>query len=134
MIDAAIEPFRAADGSAERFRIEGPPLRLKPKVTLALGIAFNELTTNAVKYGALSNDAGAVAVDWLIDTAADDERLRIHWQESGGPPVTPPDRKGFGSQVLERGLAHELGGTVALDYRREGVACLIDLPAPENRT
>lgn len=129
IFDAALEPFRAADGLAARFRIAGPDVRLPPKATLALGIAFHELATNAVKYGALSNDAGIVAADWSINAATGGDQLNIRWHESGGPPVTPPDHKGFGSQVLERGLSHELGGTVSLEYRREGVACLIDLPA-----
>lgn len=129
IFDAALEPFRAADGLAARFRIAGPDVRLPPKATLALGIAFHELATNAVKYGALSNDAGIVAADWSINAATGGDQLNIRWHESGGPPVTPPDHKGFGSQVLERGLSHELGGTARLEYRREGVACLIDLPA-----
>jgi len=129
VVNAALEPFKNASGSAERFQLDGPEVRLPPKATLALGIAFHELATNAVKYGAFSNEnAGRVAVDWSLDGAPAGDRLRIRWQESGGPPVAPPDHRGFGSQVLERGLAHELSGTVKLDYRREGVACLIDLP------
>lgn len=128
VVGAALEPFHAADGLGERFRIAGANVRMPPKATLALGIAFHELATNAVKYGALSNDAGTVAVDWSIDGATGGDRLRIGWRESGGPPVAPPDRKGFGSQVLERGLAHELGGTVRLDYRSAGIACFMDLP------
>lgn len=130
VVDAALEPFRGASGFAERFRIDGPAVRLPPKVTLALGIALHELATNAVKYGALSNDSGTVAIDWSIAAAPGGDRLRIFWQESGGPPVTPPDTRGFGSQILERGLAHELGGMVTLDYRRAGVVCSIDLAAP----
>ena len=132
VFDTALAPFRAADGLAERFKFTGPDLRLPPKTTLALGIAIHELATNAVKYGALANDAGTVAVDWSINPATGGDQLHIRWHERGGPPVTQPDHKGFGSQVLERGLAHELGGTVRVEYRREGVACLIDLPAMGN--
>lgn len=130
VVDAAFEPFRNASGFAERFQVDGPSVRLLPKVTLALGIAFHELATNAVKYGAFSNDAGTVMVKWSIDPSPGGDRLCINWQESGGPLVTPPDHRGLGSQVLDRGLAHELGGTVKLDYLREGVACSIDLADP----
>ena len=96
---------------------------------LALGIAFNELATNAVKYGALSNAGGSVHIDWKVDPLS--ARLILCWRETGGPPVIPPLRKGFGSSVLERGLAHELDGTVQLDYRSDGVVCTIDIPAPQ---
>ena len=54
----------------------------------------------------------------------------LYWREEGGPPVAPPSRKGFGSRVIERGLAHELHGTTQLDYRPDGVVCTIDIPAP----
>lgn len=103
VVEAALEPFRTLDGRPERFRFDGPDVRLPPKATLALGIAFHELATNAVKYGAFATDAGSVAIDWSIDPAAGGDRLRIRWRESGGPPVTPPAHKGFGSQVLGRG-------------------------------
>jgi len=58
------------------------------------------------------------------------DRLILYWREEGGPPVAPPSRKGFGSRVIERGLAHELHGTTQLDYRPDGVVCTIDIPAP----
>ena len=126
-----LEPFGVADGHAERFTIEGDNIRLSPKAALALGIAFNELATNAVKYGAFSNKAGTISIAWTLEEKADGRRLCLHWREKDGPPVTPPSRKGFGSRVLEQGLPHELDGKVDLDYPPEGVVCTIDMPAPQ---
>ena len=97
--------------------ITGKNIRFPPKVALALGIAFNELATNAVKYGALSNETGSILYRGRLSRRPEGNRLILRWQEKDGPPVTPPSRKGFGSRVIERGLAHELEGTVHLDYR-----------------
>ena len=97
---------------------------------MALGIAFNELATNAVKYGAFSNGAGSILISWNIEPTPEGNRLILRWQEEGGPPVAPPSRKGFGSQVLERGLAHELEGSVHLDYQPGGVVFTMNIPAP----
>jgi PAS domain S-box-containing protein len=126
-----LEPFGVADGHAERFTIEGENIRLSPKAALALGIAFNELATNAVKYGAFSNDAGTISIAWTLEDETGGRRLNLQWREKDGPPVRPPSRKGFGSRVLEQGLAHELNGKVDLNYRPSGVVCIIDMPAPQ---
>lgn len=131
LIDAALEPFAVVKGRAERIEVEGANIRLTAKVTLALGIAFHELATNAAKYGALSNDMGTIRIDWDTEMQPDGERLIITWRERDGPVVVQPTRKGFGSQVLERGLSHELKGKVRLDYLPEGLACTIDLPVPQ---
>ena len=130
LVNEALKPFGVANGRTERFVIKGKDIRLPPKATLALGIAFNELATNAVKYGAFSNAAGSILIAWTIERAPEGDRLILNWQEKGGPPVTPPARKGFGSRVLERGLAHELEGRVHLDYQPGGVVCTINIPAP----
>jgi PAS domain S-box-containing protein len=126
LVNDALEPFGVANGRAERFSITGSDVRLPPKAILALGIALHELATNAVKYGAFSNAAGSILIAWAIEG----ERLVLRWQERNGPSVTPASRKGFGSQVLERGLAHELEGEVHLDFQPNGVACTINIPAP----
>ncbi|MBA3666224.1 MAG: PAS domain-containing protein [Sphingomonas sp.] len=131
LIGAALEPFGVANGRTERFNIDGDNIRLLPKATLALGIAFHELATNAVKYGAFSNNAGTIGISWTIEPSPAGERLILHWREKDGPPVRPPSHKGFGSQVIERGLAHELGGSVKLEYPPEGVFCTVDIPAPK---
>jgi two-component sensor histidine kinase len=130
LIDAALEPFRVATGRTEHFVITGENIRISPKAALALGIAFHELATNAVKYGAFSNEAGSVLISWTIEPTPKGNRLILRWQEKGGPPVKRPSRKGFGSRVIERGLAHELEGTVRLDYAEDGVICTMNFPAP----
>ncbi len=130
IIHDALEPFGVADGRAERISISGGNIRFPPKEALALGIAFNELATNAVKYGAFANGTGSILIEWKIEPATEGNRLILCWQEKDGPPVAPPSRKGFGSRVIERGLAHELEGTVHLDYPASGVVCTVNIPAP----
>jgi two-component sensor histidine kinase len=124
LVDIALQPFEVVAGRAERFTIRGDNVQLPPNATLSLAIALHELATNAVKYGAFSNDAGTIAIDWTV------ARSVLRWRERDGPPVSPPTHKGFGSWVIERGLVHELGGKVSLDYLPGGVACTIDIPSP----
>jgi PAS domain S-box-containing protein len=130
LVNYTLEPFGVGNGRAERFSIMGSNVRLPPKAILALGIALHELATNAIKYGAFSNGAGSVLIAWAVEARSDGQRLVLRWQEKNGPRVTPASRKGFGSQVLERGLGHELEGVVHLDYQPNGLVCTIDIPAP----
>jgi PAS domain S-box-containing protein len=116
----------ASDGAPDRIRIGGPQLNLRPKAVLALSMALHELATNAVKYGALSTSAGCVSVNWGDESGND--RFRLRWNESGGPPVVPPRRRGFGSRLVEQGLAHDLGGEVRLLFGTDGLTCTIDAP------
>ena len=127
----AMEPFGVSGGRADRIVITGENIRFPPKAALALGIAFNELATNAVKYGALSNAVGSILIGWTMETAPAGKRVLLNWTEKGGPQVTPPAHRGFGSRVLERGLTHELEGTVHLDYRPDGLVCTMDIPLPK---
>lgn len=127
----ALAPFGGSDDHRERYSIEGENIRLSPKAALALGIAFHELATNAVKYGAFANQTGSVSINWTVEAKPDGEWLCLHWRESGGPPVTVPNRKGFGSRVIEQGLAHELQAKVTLAFAPDGVACTIDIPKPQ---
>jgi two-component sensor histidine kinase len=90
-------------------------------------MALQELTTNATKYGALSNDTGHVTVSWIL-RGEDPPGLFLRWQEGGGPPVESPIHHGFGSRLLKRNLAEELGGKVDVQYARAGVICTIDFP------
>lgn len=131
VVKEALEPFGIANGRSERFRVTGTNVRFPPKAALALGIAFHELATNAVKYGAFSGETGCVLISWEIKSAPGGDRLILTWSEKNGPPVTPPSKKGFGSRVIERGLALELGGTTQLNFRPDGVVCTIDIPAPQ---
>lgn len=130
LIGASLEPFAVTDGRVERFNVEGCNLRLHPKAALALGIAFHELATNAFKYGAFSNDSGTVSITWEIESSPSGKRLLLHWREKDGPEVTPPTRKGFGTHVMERGLAHELHGEVHVEYPPAGFVCTINVPVP----
>ncbi|WP_206073415.1 HWE histidine kinase domain-containing protein [Mesorhizobium wenxiniae] len=126
----ALEPFGVTDGRAERLVIAGENIRLTTKAALALGIAFNELATNAVKYGAFSNGKGSIRIDWTTEPMSEGRRLILSWREKDGPLVAPPLRQGFGSRVIERGLTHELEGTVQLDYRPDGLICTMNIPVP----
>jgi PAS domain S-box-containing protein len=130
LVSIALHPFEVVAEHAERFTLTGENLRIPPKTTLALAIALHELSTNALKYGASSNDTGWIEISWTLVRHADADRLVLRWRERGGPPVAEPTHKGFGSWVIERGLTHELGGVVELDYLEHGVVCTIDIPAP----
>lgn len=122
----ALAPLRPADPA--RLSLAGPPVWLPPRAALSLALAFHELATNAVKYGAFANEAGRVAVSWTVDEqAAGPLRLGIRWAETGGPPIAgPPARRGFGSRLIERSLAHDLGGSARLEFRPEGLVCIIE--------
>jgi PAS domain S-box-containing protein len=131
IIKDALEPFAVVDGRAERIVITGENVRFPPQSALALGIVFNELATNAVKYGALANAAGSIRIESRIEPTSEGRRLKVHWQERDGPPVVPPTHRGFGSRVIERGLAGELNGSVHLDYRASGLICTMSIPLAE---
>jgi PAS domain S-box-containing protein len=130
LVNEALKPFSVSHDRAGRIGIVGDNIRISPKAALALGIAVHELATNAVKYGALSNELGSINIAWMIERGIKGDRLILQWREKNGPRVTPPTRKGFGSRVLERGLVLELDARVELDYRPDGVVCTIDMPAP----
>jgi PAS domain S-box-containing protein len=130
VVQKAIEPFQGhGDG---RFTIQGPDVRLPPRIALAAAMALQELGTNAVKYGALSNETGHVRIDWTLTGQADTPRLEMCWRETGGPPVTAPDRRGFGTRLIERSLAQELHGEVEITFAPTGVVCSINAPLRVN--
>ena len=131
VISDALLPFGNAERHANRIVIRGDNIRFPPKAALALGIGFNELATNAAKYGALSNAAGSILVEWKTVTTPEGKRIILHWREIDGPPVSPPAHHGFGSTMIERGLALELDGRIDLDYRPDGVVCAMNFPAPQ---
>jgi two-component sensor histidine kinase len=115
----------------EPFRHERPTCsRLCDHGALSLTMALHELCTNAAKYGALSSATGRVAINWRVTTQAafGQTRLHLQWEEQGGPPVSAPQKRGFGSRLIERGLARELDAEVRLDYAPTGVVCAIDAP------
>lgn len=119
--------FMAGDNS-NAVAIQGEDVRLSARRAQALALALHELTTNAAKYGALTMAGGCVAITSAIETSDSGSVLRLHWQESGGPRVHPPERQGFGSTLIERGLAHELDGRAVTEYAPEGLRCSIEVP------
>jgi len=128
--DIIADTVKPHGGGENRFRIEGPDVRLTPSASLAISMALHELSTNAAKYGALSSKDGHVVIVWRIEGAEGDRRLVLHWEETGGPEVEKPKRKGFGSRLIERALASELGGDVGVNYASTGLVCTIVAPLP----
>jgi PAS domain S-box-containing protein len=118
-------------GDAGRFELEGPDLPILPKTAISLALAVHELATNAVKHGALSVPEGHVAIRWARARDNGGARLSLVWEERDGPMVLTPTRRGFGTRMIERGLAAELGGTARIDFRPEGLVCTVDAPLPE---
>jgi PAS domain S-box-containing protein len=115
----------------ERIRLDGPDVKLTPKAAIALSMALGELATNAVKFGALSAGQGNVTVSWERTTAAGRRRLRMLWCEHGGPVVCAPERRGLGALLIERSLAHELGGSAQMAFSPEGLTCEMEFPLEE---
>jgi len=135
IIEAALLPHSMAPGE---MCAQGPPVNLSPRQALSLSMAIHELATNSMKYGALSAPGGEVTVRWALEPIDGDDCLRLRWVESGGPPVTPPVRRGFGSQLIEHVLAEDFGGRVNLCYAPEGLRFelatkLSNLPAQDPR-
>jgi two-component sensor histidine kinase/PAS domain-containing protein len=116
IVQRALDAFPPA-----QVKISGSPIDVSPKHALALSLALHELATNAVKYGALSRPEGLVVVQWGVR----ERLLHLDWEESGGPPVVPPTRKGFGSRLLERLVSNDLDGNTRLEYDVSGVRCSI---------
>ena len=110
-----------------RVTLNGPPVALDPAASLSLGMIFHELATNAAKYGALSAEGGRVLVDWSVANQTD-RRLTLSWRELDGPPVTTPERRGFGSRLIERNVRHDLAGEVELGYLSSGFVAEISIP------
>ena len=109
--------------------IGGPDVTLAPATTQAVAMALHELVTNAVKYGSLSNPNGHVSVNWdRNDSEKTEARVKIEWRETGGPPVTSSPKLGYGTSLIRELIPHELGGTVDLIFRSDGVCCKIDVP------
>ncbi len=124
VVEQVLTPYRrAGDG----IHIEGQDLKLTPKAALALTLMLHELATNAAKYGALSETAGAVEVRWWLQ-GAEQPAVRLSWSEHGGPPVTPPSRKGFGHTLIERSIRYELDGSAKLSFPAGGMQAEISFP------
>jgi PAS domain S-box-containing protein len=113
------------EGEPDRLLLDVEPAVVDPPTAQSLSLAIHELATNAIKYGAWSVPGGKVRLEGRAQGA---RGLTLTWTESGGPPVEPPSRKGFGSLLLSRAFAYETGGEAVLDWRADGLRCVIRLP------
>ncbi len=128
VIEAELQHFRSVLDDA--ILLEGPELQLAPNHALSFGLAVHELATNAAKYGALSVPDGRVRIRWQRGEEPGGETAwaEVEWQESGGPPVASQRRRGFGTELIEKVVAHELRQPVTLDFAPEGVRCVLRVP------
>lgn len=113
-------------GQLQRFRIEGPDVEIASRPALSLSLILHELTTNAVKYGALSSENGRVHVAWDVSGEEDARRFTLVWRETGGPPVAAPSRSGAGTRLIRAGLAGTVSSAVTVDFEPAGIMCRID--------
>ena len=127
LLSATLAPYAGAQ--SERVVLRGEDIELRPRAVLTLAMAVHELTTNAAKYGALSVPRGRIEIHWQAVHAGDPRPvLRIDWIEQGGPQVSDPEQRGFGSKLIEGSIAAELGGTARLAFMPEGLRCEIVIP------
>jgi two-component sensor histidine kinase len=129
VLQTTLAPYSEGD----RIVCTGEHVYLSPKVALALAAGIHELSTNSAKYGALSATGGRVAVDWEIHSGGGETMVTLTWSERGGPPVKPPDRRGFGTRFIQTGLAGDLDGRVVLEFAPTGVQCTIEFPLWQRR-
>jgi two-component sensor histidine kinase len=119
VVGRVLQPYLL--NNPERMRMSGPHVPLSPRLAVVLSMIVHEIATNAAKYGALSNDAGTIALDWEIIEEGGKSKLRLIWREAGGPPVTAPVQRGFGSRLIERSARDQLGGEATVDFLPRGV-------------
>lgn len=118
------------DGSDTHVVMSGPEIKLAPNDAMSLGLAIHELATNAAKYGALSTPEGRIYVTWKL---VGSEQADVHWREEGGPPVSEPNKRGFGRDLIEKIVAHELRSQVDLQFLPGGVECRLQVPVRVSR-
>ena len=126
VIRSAVSPYMSAGAGQDQVTLRGEDVMLRPRAALSLAMVMHELATNAAKYGALSAPAGKIVLAWRMTDA---DRLAIDWREQGGPPVSKPEHRGFGTRFIEGSVASELHGTARLDFQPDGLRCTIELPA-----
>jgi PAS domain S-box-containing protein len=125
LVQDIVAPF--SDGG-QRARILGEVIDLQPRAALSITMALHELATNAAKYGALSAENGMLLISWTLRGDGPGQLLEIDWQEQGGPPVTVPRRRGFGTRLIERCIEQDLAGQASLHFDPAGVRCRIVIP------
>jgi PAS domain S-box-containing protein len=126
LVEQAVAAYRA--DHPKKVEIEGEPVALTPKQALGLSLVLHELSTNAAKYGALSQSEGRLLISWDVEDDGQGRRVRIKWQERDGPRVEPPGETGFGAQLIERACGYELQGEVELDFAPRGLTAEILFP------
>lgn len=119
VVGRVLQPYSL--NAPERLRMSGPSVPLVPRLAVVVSMILHEIATNAAKYGALSNDTGKVALDWDVIAENNKQKLRLIWTESGGPVVTTPVQRGFGSRLIERSARDQLGGEATVDFLPRGV-------------
>ncbi len=123
LLERVLQPYLI--NNPERIKKFGPRVPLPPPIAVVLSMIIHEIATNAAKYGALSNDTGVVSLDWEVLNEGGGRKLRLIWTESGGPPVSVPVQRGFGSRLIERSARDQLGGEATVDFLPRGVVCTI---------
>jgi len=116
----------------DRVNLDGPDIALPPHTSVSLAMIIHELSTNAIKYGALSGEHGRVAIAWRIEPVEDRRKLVIDWVESGGPPVAEPSRRGFGTRLIQRGMPGERDSSVSMNFEPGGLRCHISALLPQD--
>ena len=119
VIGRVLQPYLL--NAPERMRMSGPPVPLSPRLAVVLSMIVHEIATNAAKYGALSNETGSIVLDWEVTPENGKPMLRLVWAEAGGPLVTAPVQRGFGSRLIERSARDQLGGEATVDFLPRGV-------------
>ncbi|MCC7251009.1 HWE histidine kinase domain-containing protein [Hyphomicrobium sp.] len=127
LVRSQLALFRELIGT--RIEISGPPVRLQPPAAQAIGMALHELATNASKYGALAGAEGKVRVSWRMQGSGEDREFVLVWAEEGGPPVKPPERRGFGYTIMVAMVEKSLDATVTIDYAQSGLVWKVVAPA-----
>jgi two-component system CheB/CheR fusion protein len=126
LVKQALAPYLAA--GPQRIAMSGPSRSLQAKLALGLGMALDELATNAVKYGALSNESGRITLTWEGVTENDGPELEIAWRESGGPGVVAPSKDGFGLTLIKREIEYNLGGVASINFAPDGLVAILRIP------
>lgn len=126
LLQGVLQPI--CDDAGHRIALRGPTVVLAPKLALSFSLAFHELGRNALRHGALSVPHGSVRVSWQLIQGMEGNSLHLRWSETGGPPVNAARRKGFGSRLIEQGLAHDAGAAIVLDDAVGGLVCDICVP------
>jgi two-component system CheB/CheR fusion protein len=126
VIMAQLEPHPVGDGA--NVKVSGPAVLLKPRTSLFLSMVFHELTANAAKYGALSVPDGRIEASWVIEGDSPGH-LRLTWAERGGPTLEQLPKRGFGTELIEKGVPFELRGDAKLEVVDGGLQCRISVPA-----